>query len=443
MERLSNYLFAATLILLIITNNQVFSQEYGNLVEMQEELIPPDQYDFTGEVFTEFAFFWDTRFDSATSFSKAVFHDNAEFNNSYFLAETDFSFAKFRYADFQSVKFQDKTRFFMAEFDSTSDLSLVEFNAYIDLSYSKFNGETKFMQSKFNAPVKLSNATFNDKVDFTGVEFNSDTDFTFTSFDSIASFSKVEFNGDVDFTSVVLPNRLDFSYTTKIADEIDLTRALFHKNDTCYINLVGAAIDKFSFRYTRFKLWFPANDSTIDYDLRSNVYEVLLEKQKDEGFTQSYEKLDREYREFMYTQQEGSFVAKAWGQLQNWVDKNWWGYGYSKGLIVLNTFILYMFFAFINVFFLKHLTLRVYEAEKINEYWNESNGSSVKMFFRTIPFSLFYTAQIFFSFKFDMDKLKYKENLQGWKIFNLVYFIIMYLAGLVCFAYLANYVVTV
>ena len=61
--------------------------------------------------------------------------------------------------------------------------------------------------------------------------------------------------------------------------------------DTCFINLTGAEISNFKFRYKRFKLWFPEPDSArpiweqaikADYELKSGVYEDLLKKQKDD-----------------------------------------------------------------------------------------------------------------------------------------------------------------
>lgn len=407
-----------------------------------------EQTNYYRKVFPDYADFWDKKYFSPVSFESARFNA-VEFNNTEFNSEAKFFAASFdSIVDFQDVHFKAKAIFEKANFKTKATFLDVVFDSLTDFSYINLikpesnRSKLYFNRSKFNAEADFTNAIINT-VDFTEAEFNSDVFFTSTEFDSLAIFSKAEFNSDVDFTSSKLPNKLDFSYTTKISGDIDLTSAtIYPKYDICYINLTGAAIDKFKFRYKRFKLWFPENN-TIDFELKSNVYEVLLKNQDDQGFTQSYEKLDKEYREFKYTGQEGSKISRFWGHLQNWVDKYWWGYGYNKELIVFNSIILYLLFAFINAFFLKHLTQKVYEAEKINEYWEESSGSKIGMFFKTIPFSMFYTAQIFFGFRFDVDKLKYKENLQGWKIFSLVYFFLVYLSGLVCFAYLANYVVTV
>jgi hypothetical protein len=251
-----------------------------------------------------------------------------------------------------------------------------------------------------------------------------------------------QFNDETHFLEDTLPKYLDFFYVNRIANEIDLTKSVINpKYDSCYINLTDAAIDKFRFRYKRFKLWFPSED-LIGYELKSNVYEELLLMQKREGFNQSYEILDKEYREFQYTDPEGDY-SWFWGQTLNWIDKNWWGYGYDKELIIRNVIIIYLLLSLINAFILKHLTVNVYIADNINEWRNETLGSRISKFFKSIPFSLFYTAQIFFGFKFDVDKLNYKENLQGWKIFNLIYFFIIYLGGFICLAYMANYIITV
>ncbi len=431
------------LLLFIMQTSDAFSQDCAK--EESLNLSAIKQTNFSNSVFNEEADFWDKLSDSIVDFSNAEFKKPAEFNNSKFNSYVNFSNAKFyASADFQCVQFLSDVNFSRTSFESNVDFLQVKFKSTTDFSYSKFSSISSFKKAKFNSIVNFSNATFKNHVNFNQVEFNADANFTDVIFDSMAVFEKAKFNADANFTSTTLPKYLDFSYTTKISNEIDLTSAFIdEKYGTCYINLNGAAIDKFRFRYKRFKLWFPPGDTKIDYDLKSNVYEVLLEKQKDEGFTLSYEKLDREYKEFKYTEQKGSEIKRIWGNFQNWVDKNWWGYGYEKWLIIQNSVILYVLFSFLNVFFLKHLTRRVYEADKINEYWEEVTGSKLSKFFKSIPFSLFYTAEIFFGFKFDLNRLKYKENLQGWKIFNLVYFITIYLSGLVCIAYLANYVITV
>jgi uncharacterized protein YjbI with pentapeptide repeats len=433
------------LFLLTISVLDVFAQYDCDNQEQEMNYIRIYQTDFHDSLFKLPPDFYAVEFDSITSFTNSIFNDYVEFNESRFNFPSYFSFCNFQKADFTCVRFLSEANFFECNFNSSVDFLLATFESVADFSYSTFDSAStaSFVDTKFNHPVNFSNVKFQNKVDFSEAQFNSKTNFTDVTFDSIAVFYKADFRGETDFSKAVLPNRLNFSYANHISEEIDLTNAIINeKYGLCNINLVGAAISNIRFRYNRFKLWFPDEES-VDFELKSNVYEDLLKKQKDEGFTQSYEKLDREYREFKYTGKEGNSLELFWGRLQNWVDKNWWGYGYNKELIILNSLIIYLLFSIINIFILKHLTIRVYEAEKINEYWNETKGSEITLFIKSIPFSLFYTAQIFFGFKFDVDKLKYKENLQGFKIFNLIYFLMVYLSGLVCFAYLANYVLTV
>ena len=284
-------------------------------------------------------------------------------------------------------------------------------------------------------------AQFASTADFRWAQFDSIANFKRAQFDSIANFSGAQFKSDIDFNKVALPKYLGLSNITRITNELDLTTAIINSNQICNINLTGSEIGKFRFRYKRFKLWFPAEDS-IDYEFKASVYQDLLKKQLDEGFTQSHEILDKEYREFQYTDGQSQY-GPLWGHFMNWLDKTWWGYGYDKELVIRNVIIIYLLLSLFNTFMFRHLTVNVYEAPKINEWRDETKGSKVGLFFKSIPFSLFYTAQIFFGVKFYAERLKYKQNLQGWKIFNLIYFFTIYLGGLVCLAYMANYIITV
>jgi hypothetical protein len=66
----------------------------------------------------------------------------------------------------------------------------------------------------------------------------------------------------------------------------------------------------------------------------------------------------------------------------------------------------------------------------------------IVIFLKRIPMSVFYTSIIFFVISIDLKKLKYKENLTGFKWLWLFYFGVIYISGLVCMGYLANFVLT-
>ncbi len=415
----------------------------------------PISANFDSLVFKSTVLFFDSEFTLPVSFNKVRFENEVLFTDVNFQSGTKFSDALFeKEVEFTNAEFSSKNQnsmadFSNAEFKKPANFDNAKFYGFADFRYLKFN-EVSFEKAEFRKGVDFLADTFFVNANFKEAVFDDIANFKFTVFKSDAIFKNAQFNGDVDFSSTVFSKRIDLSFVSKISDEIDLTMSVIPNNEPCSINLVGASIDKIRFRYKRFQLWFPeekTNDAksslSLDYDLRASVYEAVLQKQKNSGFIESYEKLDKEYKEFKYTYSASNKSLVSWGEIQNWVDKHWWGYGYNKELIVINTIILYLLFSFLNVFFLEHMTRNVYNAEKINEYWDEAQSAGIKTFISSIPFSLFYTAQIFFGFKFDLEKLKYKENLSGWKIFNLVYFIIIFLSGLVCLAYLMNYVLTV
>ena len=131
------------------------------------------------------------------------------------------------------------------------------------------------------------------------------------------------------------------------------------------------------------------------------------------------------------------------GHFFNCLNKHWWGYGYDKELIIRNTILLFLLFSFINSLFFKQLSLKLYEMSKLLKIRDEiKSKNKFILFLKVFPIATFYTGFIFFGLYFKIDKLKYSENLKGWKILNLMYFFTVYLVGLVCIGYLANYVLS-
>jgi hypothetical protein len=414
--------------------------------------------DFSWAEFDSIAYFNGVQFGSVANFSGSKFDLMANFNSVHFSSKVHFSDAQFGQianfynanfalmAYFNGVQFGPIANFGFAKFDSLAYFEGARFDSLANFSNAHFDSIAYFQCAQLGSETNFSWAEFNSIAYFNGVQFGSVTNFSYVHFDSIAYFNAAKFGSKSSFYGAILPKYLNFSRITDITGDIELTNAIINpKYEICNINLIGSEIDKIRFKYKGFKLWFPeqsGKENEIDYDLKANVYEELLKKQKDEGFTYSYVILDKEYREFQYTDPEGQY-GFVWGCVLNWIDKNWWGYGYDKELIIRNVIIIYLFLSIVNMLILRQMTTKVYIADKINQWRDEATGSRISLFFKSIPFAMFYTAQIFFGFKFDDDKLMYKENLQGWKIFNLIYFFIIYLGGFVCLAYLANYVITV
>ena len=452
--------------LLFISTNDAFSQEWRDDFDpLVTDTLEIKQSDFYKKRFNKKVDFRRTKFVSKAEFSEADFALTTNFRKSKFDTTADFSHTKFdslapanftevefhsiadfthvefhSTADFSWVKFFNKAQYDQAKFDSSSNFESTEYHKDAIFTGAEFDTVT-FNYSRFYSLANFNNASFDSTASFEGAHFDSMANFFAVKFGEIVIFKDAQFNGQSNFKGSRLPKFIDFSEVTNIAVEIDLTKAKGNpKYNVCYINLTDAAIDKFRFRYKRFKLWPPGD--TTEYELKANVYEDLLKKQKDEGFTQSYEILDKEYREFQYT--DPGAGKGSWGKFLNWVDKNWWEYGYNKELIIRNALIIFLILSFINSFFLKYLITQVYTNEKICKLIEkrESKNEFIR-WFDSLRYSIFYTAVIFFSFNFDMDKLNYAGNLDGWKIFNLTYFMVIYLGGVVCMAYLANYIITI
>ena len=237
-----------------------------------------------------------------------------------------------------------------------------------------------------------------------------------------------------------LPYYLDLSGIQLKGDNLDLTNSTVNKKyGKCLINLVNADIEKIKLRYSMFELYFPDKDD-LTSDMNTNIYERLLKTQKDNGFTSSYEKLDKDYAEFKYLKS-----GKYWsiiGVPLNFLDKNWWGYGYDKMLIIRNTLFIFILFSIINCIFFGWI-INIYDVPNLKDLAEVVIAKNVILQrIKTLPIAFFYTGLIFFGLKFSTENLKYKENLIGWRFFNLVYFFVIYLGGLVCLGYMANLILS-
>ncbi|WP_299521685.1 hypothetical protein [Winogradskyella sp.] len=191
---------------------------------------------------------------------------------------------------------------------------------------------------------------------------------------------------------------------------------------------------KLNTRWVGYELIKPYN--AYNDDQLNATYQNLLAHFRKVGFAESEKILDIQYRDWLYTKDNK--------YLQNWIDKNWWNYGYNKMLIIRNTIIIFFFLSIINCFFLKKLSSNLYVNKNIEEIVKSNkNKNRLIRYIINFPSALFYTSQIFFGIRFDYKKLKYEDKLTGIGLFGLLYFFFMYFSGLVCVAYLVNVIVTI
>jgi hypothetical protein len=345
-------------------------------------------------------------------------------------------------------------------FLDTADFSNIRFDSALDLSGAHFYFKTCF-----------SNDTFIKQVNFTGVIFDSITNFSSSSFDSIANFSGARFHRTARFDGLTLGNQakfnfvnagmpavLDFSFNTDIPKKIDLTVVNF-KSASVYdsikegctqatsILLYKTEVSKFELDYTHFKLEFNGSAinpfkrraqsdeicsecsknhrtcnsdvwDTVTSDEKSAIYELLLNNFKSKGQLDSYTLLDEEYHDYIWSSRPIYF---CWMKI---FPKYWDDYGHKKEWVFTWTGIFFCLFWLINFYNLNYLNGTIY---------------SIRKEFDTIEsrrrwYSFIYTGIVFFGLTLKVDKINIKHR--G----GAVYIIIVYLVGIICLAYMANFV---
>ncbi|HEC66325.1 MAG TPA: pentapeptide repeat-containing protein [bacterium] len=390
------------------------------------------------------------QFDSSTDFDyRARFDSEADFNSARFNSEADFFSARFNSdtfnsdTDFQRAQFASGAFFRGATFDSAnfrdtwfgseSYFDAARFNSDADFRDAQFDSKADFYGAQFGSVADFGDAKFGSVADFRRVQFDLLADFFGTQFNSLAYFSYAQFNSDTDFINAILPDTLLFLMITTIAKEIDLTVTKLDSGKTvCFIDLTGSNIEKLKLDYGKFNLYW--SRSFTSRTEKRNIYERLLRKFQLDGFLESFELLSIEYAEFNYTEEAKASGIPFYWHTVNWLDKNWWNYGYNKEQIFRNTGFILFLFVIINLILFRYLNNNVYKLDGIWEKYSSSNG---KMGFINKFFcALAYTGTIFFGLKFNYDKIKY----HNWAA--VVYFYAMYISGLVCLAYLFNFVIS-
>jgi hypothetical protein len=228
------------------------------------------------------------------------------------------------------------------------------------------------------------------------------------------------------FRRMQLPDSIAF-INSKIDNEINLLDFDAPGKGKYYsICLYGTNYDKVNFSYNNFRLFFP---DSVKTEMKKSIYESLLGHFKSIGFNESYKQLDIEYKSFNYLQ----YIK--FGKELNWVQKNWWNYGYDKSRVLIWTAILLALFGFFNLFWFKHL-LNAYVLENIRQKYLNRKGNKIIRKFQYIALCFIYTSIIFVGLKLEIDKFNFI------KIRTVIYIFFIYAIGLMCVGFLANFIFT-
>ncbi len=380
-------------------------------------------------MFLSYANFRSAKFDSIADFRSAWFKSLVGFQFAEFNATVAFSEAKFSsHASFKYSELNSPGEFWFVLFGETCDFSNTVFRSRAKFKYTEFNEHANFEDSSFDSLLSFSQSKFASSSSFQNARFSSSVDFRNVDFGRKADFSSAIFGGRVNFYNANLPDSLDFSNVTTIHKDVDF-RSARKSNGTCYINLFNTDISKVKLRYGLFRLWFPEKISISPLDTiritlqdKCTVYEQLLANFKENGFDDSYQQLDIEFKQLLY---------RANGQWYlDLLDRWWWNYGYTKSFVFIWIIGLFIGFTMINARIIGQLVEETYSISSL-EMLHKHN--KLTTWWEKWCFALTYTSIVFFGIHF---------NAEGIKRYNgLIYYIFaIYASGVLCLGYLANFV---
>jgi hypothetical protein len=211
--------------------------------------------------------------------------------------------------------------------------------------------------------------------------------------------------------------------------------ARFDPSKVHLIYLNKTDLSKLHLDYIHFKLLFfdpkdrTHQDSSSDED-KEIVYEGLLHNFQAAGQSDSYEILDVEYRTWLW--------GKKMGQLKWLPDPRrwWWYYGFRKEWVFFWALFFVGFFSVINYYRLNDLNQNVYQLADIPVLPKlGSEPFSWKRAKTRFWYSIVYTSSIFFRLTINVDKIRFNRAAAAF------YILVIYVLGVVCLAYMANFVI--
>jgi hypothetical protein len=200
---------------------------------------------------------------------------------------------------------------------------------------------------------------------------------------------------------------------------IDLTHIFDnHLVNKIRLYLHGTDVSKVRFNYRDFTI-------VLDdwrYDEKQILYKVLKDQYEKLGMRESYMLADIDAQNLEYD--NGNWFNFVSGRISWW----WWHFGYDKSRVLKNSAILFIIFFGINLLVgLPNLLSKGYPIKKIptqNIWW------------RKFIYTFLFTGIVFWGINLDKKTL----NLEHLRY--VFYILLQYLVGLICLAYLANFIIS-
>lgn len=348
------------------------------------------------------------------------------YSRSKFLSEATFSNDIFQgNVDCRRIYFPDDINFDQTTFNNTADFTRDTFSSVANFSDAKFLRNCHFVMATFLNYVDFSRARFR------GTAYFSDLDLTDTT--------------ELDFYEAVLPDTLDFSANPKIPMEINLSAANFNGGENRrqkirkhYIFLYGTDISRFRLDYRNFALTFtdPKTGKEIENDDKISIYESLLKNFQDRGQMESYESLDIEFRDYQWRTLP---LPVRWLYV---VPHFWNYYGHKTGLVFIWTLSFLLLFTLINFRYLDFLAKEVYRISNVTDFPSAADiraaakgRKRAHLAWERFWATFVYTSTLFFLFSLNLDNFRFNYRRAAF------YVIVIYTTGIICIAYMANFVI--
>lgn len=337
---------------------------------------------------------------------------------------------------FEENPFYPKER--RAVFAWYSDFDRDSFEATVDLRHVRFEGVASFRETVFNRRAIFNGTTFDTQAVFHKARFGG-----------FANFRRVNVKDSLIVAWSVLPDTLDFRDAI-LAKPVDFTKCLPpYSGKKCRIALFGVDLEKVIVNMEMFSLWFPTDTvgapssgserNPVGLEVprpeqRLGFYEQFLKSLQKQGFLSSYESVDKEYQRY---RDWDSPTASFWGKLTYWPSLLWWDFGYAKGRVFLWSLGSWLIFTFSNLLAYNSLRKDVYSVGALELKWRRARTPAVRAICHFLVVAA-YTAHVFFGLK--LDARSFPKGVARAHPFKFGWVILIYLIGLICVGYIANFI---
>ena len=303
--------------------------------------------------------------------------------------------------------------------DSLSGIAIVDTKLYYLVTFTNATtSQVIFMEhSVFRSTLMFYDCTINSSIYLAGNRFGKEL-----------TIDNSTITGDINIEEALLPNSIKI-IKVKIPSQIDLSGSFPNPDfKKCFLYIDNESISKVIPNMSC-ELKF---NNGISPEFRNETYKKILFNLKEKGYEELSKKFELDYKYFY-------FVNYKHQTYWYYIQKYWWNFGYDKYLVVFNTFLILLILS-ILIFATK---IREY-AE--NEYivktlsekhtQNRSIKSRSVRFFADYTIALIFTANIFFRFGLKMEDMRFNNYVRS------VVIIFIYLVGLICTAFIFNFIIT-